>query len=142
MTTIAYNHKDKTIAWDGRSTTGDGVIITDSSSKHCEVGGVKFWISGSVADKKTLIDCYLGSGHKAFIEGNGFALDDGELFVFGCLRGGLWVEPVESNHALGSGSQFALSAMKLGKTAKQAVEHAATLDCYTGGEIKEMRVER
>lgn len=40
--------------------------------------------------------------------------------------------------AVGSGRSFALTAMHLGKTAKQAVVVASQLDLYTGGEIKEM----
>lgn len=141
MTTIAYHHKSKTIAWDGRSTTGDGVIMTDSAKKVHKKEGFTFWISGSVADRDLLIDCYLGSGYKRHIEGNGFAFDGIRLFVFGCLSGGLWVEEVEHDHSIGSGSNFALSAMRLGLGAKEAVEHAKTLDCYTGGEVHVMELE-
>lgn len=42
--------------------------------------------------------------------------------------------------SIGSGSPFAMTAMHLGKSAKQAVEIARDLDLYTGGEIKEMTV--
>ena len=42
--------------------------------------------------------------------------------------------------AIGSGSDFATTAMHLGRTAKQAVEVATELDLYTGGNVKEMTV--
>lgn len=42
--------------------------------------------------------------------------------------------------SIGSGSDFANTAMHLGKTAKQAVEVATELDLYTGGNVKEMTV--
>lgn len=38
--------------------------------------------------------------------------------------------------AIGSGSQFAIAAMHMGKSAKTAVEIASELDLYTGGEVK------
>lgn len=50
------------------------------------------------------------------------------------------VMPVESFAAIGSGSDFANTAMHLGKSAKQAVEIAAQLDLFTGGLTKEMTV--
>lgn len=37
--------------------------------------------------------------------------------------------------AIGSGSDFAISAMSLGKTSKEAVEHAMQFDAGTGGRI-------
>lgn len=40
--------------------------------------------------------------------------------------------------AIGSGGMFAVTAMHLGKSAKKAVEVAAELDLYTGGEVKEL----
>lgn len=40
--------------------------------------------------------------------------------------------------SIGSGSPFAITAMHLGKSARQAVETASELDMYTGGEVKEM----
>lgn len=48
--------------------------------------------------------------------------------------------PVGDFGAIGSGSPFAIAAMHLGKTAKQAVEVSADLDMYTGGTVKEMTV--
>lgn len=37
--------------------------------------------------------------------------------------------------ALGTGRDFALTAMYLGKSAREAVQVASQLDCYTGGKI-------
>lgn len=50
------------------------------------------------------------------------------------------VSPVEGFAAIGSGARFAITAMHLGKSAKQAVEIATELDLYTGGNVKEMTV--
>lgn len=48
------------------------------------------------------------------------------------------VNAVDGFGAIGSGSPYALTAMHLGKSARQAVEVAKELDMYTGGDIKEM----
>lgn len=50
------------------------------------------------------------------------------------------VMSVESFASIGSGSDFAKAAMHLGKNPKQAVEIAAQLDLFTGGEIREVTV--
>lgn len=50
------------------------------------------------------------------------------------------IQPVDGFTSIGSGGQFAMSAMHLGKSPKQAVEIASQLDLFTGGQIKEMTV--
>lgn len=55
-------------------------------------------------------------------------------------------EPVEMFHdqplAIGSGWQFAAAAMDFGKTAKQAIEYAATRDNGTGGGVDYVRIRK
>jgi hypothetical protein len=41
----------------------------------------------------------------------------------------------EGFHAVGSGRDFALSAMRLGRTAREAIELACEFDVFTGGPI-------
>ena len=49
---------------------------------------------------------------------------------------------VESSfHAVGSGRDFAIAAMHLGKTAREAVELACLYDIYTGGPITEITLD-
>ncbi len=50
------------------------------------------------------------------------------------------VIPSDGYGAIGSGAQFASTAMHLGKSAKQAVEIATELDLFTGGNVREMTV--
>lgn len=42
---------------------------------------------------------------------------------------------IEEFYTLGSGGDHALTAMDLGKTPKQAVQHAMTRDLFSGGKI-------
>ena len=141
MTTIAYKHDTKTIAWDSRVTSGN-VIASDTDQKMVEVNDVKFWLCGYVADERLLIDMYFGKKSKVIPEANAFAWDGVDLFVIGVNDEALlWKQPLRHDKALGSGGDFALSAMRLGLSAKEAVEHAKTLDCYTGGEVHVMELE-
>lgn len=66
MTTLAYNHKDKQIACDSRTTSGS-LIISDKHLKMQQVDGVKFFLCGSVPDYDLLIDMYFtGIAHKSY----------------------------------------------------------------------------
>lgn len=55
--------------------------------------------------------------------------------------GGLIVPCSKIFHACGSGRDFALAALQLGKTAKESVELAALFDNNTGGPIETMDVK-
>jgi hypothetical protein len=141
MTTIAYCHRDKEIAWDSRSCSG-GVISSDSDQKHAKVSGVDFWISGAVCDEQLLIDMYFGHESKLIPESNAIVYDCGEVYMIGvnedCV---LWKQPLRYDKAIGSGGNFALSAMRLGMSAKDAVKHAKRIDCYTGGKVHSMKLK-
>ena len=141
MTTIAYHHKSKTIAWDSRATSG-GVIVTDENQKMTEVNGVKFWLCGPIADEQLIIDMYFGKKSKLIPEGNALAFDGENVYMVGVNEDAImWKQRMNHSTALGSGRNFALSAMRLGLGAKEAVEHAKMLDCYTGGEVHVMELE-
>ncbi len=53
--------------------------------------------------------------------------------------GTTWQQHHNKFHALGSGRDFALAAMYLGKSALEAVEVACEFDGYSGGEIVVLR---
>lgn len=140
MTTIAYHHESKTIAWDSRSTS-DGVIMCDTDEKMREVNAVKFWLCGSIADEDLLIDMYFGEKSELIPEANALVCDGDNVYMIGVNEDAImWKQRMTYSAALGSGSRFALSAMRLGLSAKEAVEHAKTLDCYTGGEVHVMEL--
>lgn len=142
MTTIAYHHESKTIAWDSRSTS-NGVIITDSEQKKVETDVGVFIFTGINADRERYIDFYRGDNKQEFMpECNAYLIDGDGVFYTGITdKGEFWKERMTCDHAAGSGGKFALSAMRLGLGAKEAVEHAKTLDCYTGGEVHVMELE-
>lgn len=136
MTTIAYHHKSKTIAWDSRATEG-GIIKNDSSVKVRERNGVRFWLTGCRTDYEMLIDAWFGSELSIIPEAQALVLDGDK--VYGCSVNDdriFWREELEANESIGSGRYWALAAMDFGKSAKEAVEYAKTRDCYTGGDVQ------
>lgn len=136
MTTIAYNHKDKQIAWDSRSTN-NGIIVEDTRQKMKIINGVRFWFTGTISDQRAFINMYFGEKRGEFApECNAYVYDN-ELFYCGVTdQGELWREPVDCNHASGSGGHFAMSGMVTGMSAPESVTHAKKLDIYSGGRVR------
>lgn len=139
MTTLAYSKKEGVIAIDGRVTSG-GTVVSDKDKKY-EIRGDKVYFTvGGLADSKRLIDaveegyeevdtdnlwdCYIimasNPPKEIYVNENGFIES---------------VEITEDSSTYGSGSDHALSALDLGKTAKQAVQHAMTRDIFSGGKV-------
>lgn len=141
MTTIAYHHERKEIAYDGRTTRGD-TIMNDSSEKMVERDGVKFFLCGATCDYELLISMYFGAKLDLVPEANALVIDGGIVYRIGCQTDGVfWRCKTDCNDAIGSGWQFALSAMDFGRSAKEAVEYAATRDSCTGGKITSLGIE-
>ena len=51
------------------------------------------------------------------------------------LTQGVFIEVDSKQHAIGSGRDYALMAMRLGKTAEEAVRLASEFDVHTGSEV-------
>lgn len=136
MTTIAYNHKDKQLAVDSRTTCG-GIVASDKVNKTREVNGVLFIGAGLPHDINQLIDAYPNQCVDADYGAIVYAIDSGKVFRFGQTAAeGWWVDEVLFSRADGSGEQFALAAMDFGCSAKDAVKYAMTRDICTGGKVK------
>ena len=142
MTTIAYNHKDKEIAVDGRETCA-GQIVSDIANKVITSNGIGYVSCGDTFQIKQLIhnlenDVISNCDLNAEL----FFFDKGVAYRAGQEAGD---KPFKSemtcNRATGTGGDFAWAAMDFGKTAKQAVEYAKTRDIYTGGKVRVIKVK-
>tara|TARA_R110001632_G_C11131732_1_gene394974 strand:- start:164 stop:622 length:459 start_codon:yes stop_codon:yes gene_type:complete len=147
MTTIVYDHKNKQIACDSRSTI-DGVIIDDYAIKYKNNIDKLWFICGRKGDADTFIANYnpLGIANEN--------MDVSAVFVItkGDCAGGVYMAVKDSDntyaecildhdYAQGSGEQWALSALDHGVSAKEAVEYAMTRDVYTGGKVHVYDIE-
>lgn len=136
MTTIAY--KDGLIAYDSRRTQGS-VIAHDDFDKLIESRGVRFFLTGSVCDFKSFIECYFGASGASDISAGGFVVDGDELIEVGyCSDTGIWKLTMDKSvhAAAGSGAAYALTAMDMGASAEKAVEMAIKRDIYSGGAVR------
>lgn len=141
MTTIAYNHIENKIACDGRVTCG-GVIKMDTLKKYVVRDGFILFYTGATSDVPRMVD--IVSNHdggdtvdlESEIEIEVLFIKDKCVYVASVTADNeYFIDSVECNYAIGSGSSFALAAMDFGRTAKDAVKYAMTRDVYSGGKI-------
>ena len=132
MTTIAYDGKQ--IAVDSRMSQNNR-ICDDNCKKYIVRGGWVFFMCGNFALYDSFIDAFLeekpftkkgeiGSFAVRVIDSKVFDISYNEQYNL-CEIGSI--------EAAGTGSDHALIAMDLGKSAVEAVKLAAKRDMYTGG---------
>jgi ATP-dependent protease HslVU (ClpYQ) peptidase subunit len=142
MTTIAY--KDGIVAYDTRVCSGD-FIMEDNYEKRIVVENVSFFIAGAISDNDNFIACYF-DGEEPSQDNDNAALvvtKEGELWVAAINQEyGFWKRKLNLNnpYTMGSGGQYAISAMDLGLSAAEAVKFAFTRDCKSGGRVKTYRI--
>ena len=145
MTTIVYNHKNKQIAVDSRATSG-GLIVSDTDQKWFYIKSELWFMCGTVCDKDLIIDAFKDGDRafdlKAIPDANVLLVRDGKVFMRGVTESGeAWTQELTGSRCIGSGGSFALAGLDHGKSAKEAVEYAATRDCYTGGKVHVYDIE-
>jgi len=138
MTTIAIDHD--TIAADGlavRSNIKEGY----KCQKLIKRDGVIYAMAGRLEHCMVLVDFLSERTNEIMpdVEGNVLTVEDGEVRVYWLKDGEIDSDLVEPPYAMGSGSDYAYSAMRLGMGAKEAVTHAASIDLHTGGKIKAIK---
>ena len=142
MTTVAYNYEDKEIAVDGRVTTGDLVSCDNYDKTRTRDDGLIFIVAGMVCDVDLLVESYpYGYEGMDELEAMALVIDDGKVYQCTLHDKKYHVTPITFNCCMGSGGDFALAAMDMGKTAKQAVKYAGTRDLCTGGKVKVIKVK-
>jgi hypothetical protein len=144
-----------TIAWDGKTLAADRLCVVGGNLKRTitklfNCGDYVFGGSGSLGDVMRSVD-WLRDGapmpnnigaHSADESGQiGIAVyRDGAPFVVVLEMTHLRLLPLEDPfYAVGSGRDFAIAAMALGKDAADAVELTARFDVWTGRGVNLMR---
>jgi hypothetical protein len=138
MTTIAYSHKDKQIAFDSRKTLRG--VCCDKTNKVHKANSSVFVYCGNISDIGYFADNFaenkeVGLG-EVQLEISAIMIEKGEAFYVYVHEGVFNKEPISSDFTLDSGGEFALAALDFGKTAREAVKYAMTRDIYTGGKVK------
>lgn len=133
-----------TIAWDGTTLAGDslGVIgnslrvksqklfrlddgrLFGGSGRYDDVLAVSEWLDDEDREEPPKVEDFAGI----------VVTPSGECYR---IEESLVLMPIfERCHAVGSGRDFAIAAMALGKTAAEAVEFAKQFDVWTGGDVR------
>jgi hypothetical protein len=138
MTTIVYDHKNRQIAIDSQSTSAGIAINMDAKKWHYR-GADLFFICGKNSDIDMLIDYAVGnaSAHKDFLpDASAILVSNGLVYLCEVNNNGVCDKTkLEHSMCIGSGDRLGLAALDFGKSAKEAVEYAATRDIYTGGRV-------
>ena len=134
MTTVVYNHEEKEIGIDSRVTSGN-FIESDDYIKMIEANGIKFFLCGEVAGMEMIVRNY-PDDLEFETNSHGFLLKDGVITYL--YTDGLKIREITQNNSLsvGSGSEWALAALDMGKTTEEAIKYAMTRDNSTGGKIR------
>lgn len=136
-----------TIAWDGETLAADRKVVVGTIN-DCETRKIAAGPDGAIAG---------GSGNlfsvAAFLrwveagrQGARPSLSERDLCLVINSDGALdlhdekgWARVEARFYAMGSGAEFALSAMNAGASAEDAVRAAARFDAYTGSKIDSLR---
>lgn len=135
MTTIAYD--GRYIACDSRESMGH-IILSDKVEKFVATPEAVYFGAGVPCDIDRLIEVSDQVVHEYHLEATILvAEEDGVFTVSQSEEGGVYKNSAShlDSYAIGSGTEFAMSAMDFGMNAKEAVEYAMTRDLYTGGKV-------
>lgn len=138
-----------TIAWDGRTLCADRQLTTsgvryETTKAHRLKDGSLFASCGTLENNVAVRQWLNGGDDKPSIDKDDdfdgvLIKPDGTAWM---LNKKLHLIAIESPYfSTGSGRDFALLAMKLGKTAREAVELACELDIWSGMGITELTIE-
>jgi len=136
MTTVAYNHKDKQVAVDSRYSRAE-IISTDKGDKTRKNDRGLWIFAGQPCDYADLMK--LNKGDKVDIrpQCGAFLISNGKCYCIDTDEEGYYSEELlDDDFTMGSGQWFALSALDLGKSAKESVTYAKTRDMHTGGRVR------
>lgn len=144
MTTIVSD--GKVVVYDSRACI-DSVISSDNYEKSKVIDGVYYIGAGASHEVNRLIDIYLSGEPYTGEVLNAcvwMSKGDGTLYqISSDANGPVTYDILQSEiNTMGSGQEFAMAAMDLGLTPKQAVKYTMTRDTGTGGKIRQFKLKR
>lgn len=138
-----------TIAWDGRTLAADRQLTTNgvrftTTKAHRLKDGSLYGSCGQLELNIAVLAYLNGEGEKPVMgkddDFDGMLIKpDGSAWMLNKLLQPIAIE--SPYYATGSGRDFALCAMRLGKTAREAVELASEQDIWTGMGVMTLEIE-
>ena len=144
MTTIVYDHENQQIAFDSRLVDGTKILSDSYRKDILLINDVRWFFSGNPIDLNALVDFIEEKGYQPqkikSLKGVGtfraFIDTPHAIYDLFCSDGSYIMEELSYSEGTGSGGQWALAALDLGKSAAEAVAYASTRDVETGGAIR------
>ena len=138
MTTIAIDHN---------SVCADGLAVRDSvkedtkCKKLIKRDGVIYAMAGRIEHCMILVDHLSEVSDEVLpdVDGNVISIENGEIRLHWIQDGKIDSDLIVPPYAIGSGSSYAYTELRNGKTAREAVKTAAKIDLYTGGNLTEFK---
>ena len=142
MTTLAYDHNRQQIACDSRATAM-GMIKNNNTVKYLQKDNITWFFCGNSGETNLLVNTFKElTEAPANIDVSAYFVDKGSVYS-ACVDDGVYRSSlIEFNDSAGSGCEFAIAALDMGKTAKEAVEYAMTRDFYSGGKVHVYDIEK
>lgn len=141
-----------TVAWDGKQMAADTLATDYWGLKESVTNKVlegRDFLLGCAGEHGQIMRWWKETAHKLTAEEliaqgyEPFRKDDNDpAMVLVCVHGtfrhvaGIFAQTARPYHAVGSGRDYALMAMRLGKSAAEAVELVMEFDNGTGGEVR------
>jgi len=142
LTTIAY--KDGIIAYDSRMCSGDRILDDDCNKKKI-IGKQVFFYAGCWGEETELNQAIDDPDFKIRSHGEAIIIEDGRIYTAGMNdeENSRWKQPLEPDkvYAIGSGAGYALTAMDMGASAKEAVKMAIKRDSNSGGRVRAFKIK-
>lgn len=136
MTTAAWD--GETLAADTMGTSG-GFRISTPKARRLKDGRL-FCGSGDAQDSEAVRIWLESGGEKPSVKDWVGILIGADASIWRMEEKLFQFQILDRFHAIGSGRDYAIAAMAMGKNARQAVELAAQFDVWTGGAITELRL--
>lgn len=139
MTTLILDMKSRTLYSDSRMTQGN-ILVSDKCKKVCKVetynGLALVGFCGNAMPISGLVEDLMCTPIRD-IETKGTSIllcyEKGPAFI---IEDGGYLPIHEPFFCMGSGEDFARSAMALGKTPQEAIKFASRFDTCTGGKVQ------
>ena len=135
MTTIVYDHENGLIASDSRITSNDR-ITSNSFDKHVKKDNEFWFFCGCIADNSDLMALEHNDKPDVRPDSHAIVACDGDVKLVAFNGDYCSHQKLSYNFAIGSGADFASSAIDFNCSASEAVDYAAKRDPFTGGMVR------
>ena len=137
MTTVVFDYKNNQISCDSKTTQGGNILSLDID-KFNSINNGELWFfsgcSGNIEDVEKLKHGDKVPEHVEFFEL--LVIKKQKVYLGMAVNGYIIFTHIKYNITIGSGQDFAMAFLHIGKSARESVELTSRLDTSTGGKVR------